>query len=195
MPFEYILNNLKRELIRTFAVVDEWFDRDHPLRSFKPSIGGWSINEVLEHIMLTNHFLLLIIENSTEKALKKSELKVQSSFNADDYTLDNKALQEIADPAAFPWQRPEHHQPTGSRTPFEVRLAIRDHLEQCLITLERLPNGEGVLHQTGMSVNNLGKLDVYQYVYFLTLHAQRHLRQMEKVEDEYLNIQRLAYLP
>jgi hypothetical protein len=145
--------------------------------------------------MLTNHFLLLIIENSTEKALMKCALALQSSFFPDNYTLGNKALHEIADPAAFPWQRPEHHQPTGARIPHEIRCSIRDHLEQCLITLERLPNGEGVLHQAGMSVNNLGKLDVYQYVYFLMLHVQRHLRQMEKVEDEYLNIQRLAYLP
>jgi hypothetical protein len=37
-----------------------------------------------------------------------------------------------------------------------------------------------------MSVNNLGKLDVYQYLYFLSLHAQRHLQQMNKIEEEFL---------
>jgi hypothetical protein len=36
-----------------------------------------------------------------------------------------------------------------------------------------------------MSVNNLGKLDVYQYIYFLSLHAERHLQQLKKIEEEF----------
>ena len=47
-----------------------------------------------------------------------------------------------------------------------------------------MPNGEGVLYQTTMSVNNLGKIDVYEYIYFLARHAQRHLEQMERNERE-----------
>lgn len=38
-----------------------------------------------------------------------------------------------------------------------------------------------------MTVNNLGKIDVYQYIYFLAMHAQRHVEQMEKIETEWLN--------
>lgn len=36
-----------------------------------------------------------------------------------------------------------------------------------------------------MIVNNLGKIDVYQYIYFLSQHAQRHIAQMERNEGEY----------
>lgn len=185
MPLEHIIINLKRELIRTFAVVDEWFDKEHSLRYYKPSAGGWCVNEVLEHVMLTNHFLLIIIEKGTMKALKKSQGMPDASCWPENYSLNNTALHQIADPNAFAWQRPEHHQPSGRQELWEIRREIRSHLDQCLITLELLPNGEGTLHHTTMSVNNLGKLDVYQYVYFLALHAQRHLRQMEKIKAEF----------
>jgi hypothetical protein len=165
-------------------VVDEWFDKEHPLPDYKPSNGGWCIHEVLEHIMLTNHFLLIIIEKGTTEALRKCQIaSVRESLNLH-YTLSNRALLEIAQPDAFAWQRPEHHQPTGQRTRHDVRREIRNQLDTCLVTLELLPNGEGRLHHTTMSVNNLGKLDVYQYLYFLSLHAQRHIQQMRKVEEE-----------
>ena len=82
MTFENIHINLKRELIRTFAVVDEWFDKGHPLRCYKPSSGGWSVNEVLEHVMLTSHFLLIIIEKGTVKALQKYDPSVERRFRA-----------------------------------------------------------------------------------------------------------------
>jgi hypothetical protein len=188
MPLEHILSNLKRELIRTFAVMDEWFDKEHPLRHYKPSSGGWSVNEVLEHVMLTNHYLQIIIEKGTEKALRKRQTISGVDILPENYSLSNPALLEISQPDAFVWQRPEHHQPSGQRSLHEIRREIRNQLDLCLITLELLPNGEGVLHQTAMSVNNLGKLDVYQYLYFLSLHAQRHVQQMKKIEQEYWNV-------
>ncbi len=186
MPLDHTLTNLKRELIRTFAVVDEWFDREHALRCHNPFPGAWSINEVLEHIMLTNHYLLIIIDNGRTKALRNSQsLTLPIAFPAD-YSLGSERMSEIADPEAFPWQRPDHHQPTGRVGLYEIRREIRNQLNKCLITLDYLPNGEGILHKTTMSVNQLGKLDVYQYLFFLALHAQRHLRQMEKNEKNFL---------
>lgn len=186
MLLEHTLINLKRELIRTFAVVDEWFDREHSVRSFNPFSGAWNVNEVLEHIMLTNHYLLVIIDNGRAKALRKSQGLSLPIALPDDYSLNSEAMLQVAVPDAFPWQRPDHHQPTGRIGTYEVRREIRNQLNKCLITLDYLCNGEGILHRTTMSVNNLGKLDMYQYLYFLALHAQRHLRQMEKNENYFL---------
>ena len=36
-----------------------------------------------------------------------------------------------------------------------------------------------------MSVTNLGKLNVYEYSYFLAQHARRHLTQMQENAAEY----------
>ncbi|HEY9004587.1 MAG TPA: DinB family protein [Ohtaekwangia sp.] len=185
MPIKHILINLTRELIRTFAVVDEWFDKEHSLHCYKPASGGWCVHEVLEHIMLTNHYLLVIIEKGCEKALRKHELLADKNYISEGYTLANPALLAIGKNKSFEWQRPEHHRPTGEKPLEEIRRAIRDQLARCLDTIDQLPGGEGVLHQTTMSVNNLGKLDVYQYIYFLSLHVQRHLQQLCAIEEEF----------
>jgi len=36
-----------------------------------------------------------------------------------------------------------------------------------------------------MNVNGLGKLDVYQFIYFLALHVRRHLQQLEGILEDY----------
>ncbi len=65
--------------------------------------------------------------------------------------------------------------------PRQVRAALREQLHECLQCLDLLRNGEGVLCKTATSVNGIGKLDVYQYIYFLALHATRCLHQLEKI--------------
>jgi hypothetical protein len=57
-----------------------------------------------------------------------------------------------------------------------IRQQLRDQLAQALGYL---------LYQTTMSVNNLGKLNVYEYVYFLAQHARRHLTQMQDNAAEF----------
>lgn len=76
-------------------------------------------------------------------------------------------------------------EPTGNKLLAEVRHQLKEQVHQCLAILAKLSNGEGVLYKTTMSVNNLGKLDVYEYIYFLAQHARRHIMQMEKNEFEF----------
>ncbi len=47
-----------------------------------------------------------------------------------------------------------------------------------------MKNGEGLICKTTMTVNELGKINVYEYIYFLSLHAQRHITQMKNNELE-----------
>ena len=63
--------------------------------------------------------------------------------------------------------------PTGNTPLSEVRSEIREQLNRCLIHLELLKNGEGMLYKISMSVNGMGKLDVYQVIYFLALHIKK----------------------
>ncbi len=67
----------------------------------------------------------------------------------------------------------------------EIRHELEQQLKQCHTHLLTLQRGEGVLYKTMMSVNNLGKIDVYHYIYFLVQHAKRHITQMERVEIEF----------
>ena len=74
----------------------------------------------------------------------------------------------------------------ASRQCFFTRCSVKlnEKLNDCLHLLSQIENGEGVLHKTTMSVNGLGKIDVYHYMYFLVQHARRHLLQMENIQTE-----------
>lgn len=184
MDISALIANIRILLLHTFASVDTWFDKPTALRAHSPYNGGWSIDQILEHIRLTNHFLLILIDKGAQKALNKStQLDLDEALST--YNFQQEKLDQVGVHLSFPWVRPEHMEPLGHKTPAEVRQQLQAQLQQCLNTLDRLKNGEGVLYQTTMTVNDLGKIDVYQYLYFLAQHAKRHVGQMEKVEMEF----------
>jgi hypothetical protein len=178
MSIEITISKINRELISAFAVLDSWFDRDESTLCHK-NTGRWSIADTLEHIMLTNHYLLMLIEKGSKKALRAAAEKDLTPLLAD-YKLDNPALEQVAEPGLFQWHRPDHMEPSGARPLAEVRTELRQQLYRCLCQLDLLCHGQGIAYRMTMSVNQLGKLDVYQYIYFLALHVKRHLRQLEK---------------
>ncbi len=174
-----------RDFVRTtFDVIDTWFDKDAALRAYRPASGGWTIDEILEHIGLTNHFLLILIDKGTQKALSNvAKLDLEEALRA--YTFHRDKLTEVGLHQSFDWIRPAHMEPTGEKSLAEVRQQLQDQVKRCFDCLDLLPNGEGVLYKTTMTVNDLGKIDVYEYVYFLGQHGQRHVTQMEKNAREY----------
>ena len=179
-----VIYHISDTLQHTFSRVYEWFDKSEELRQYSPKNNGWSINQILEHIGLTNHFLLILIEKGKKKALKNLH-NLDLAQELVQYTFGSKKLNEIGRHLAFDWIRPEHMEPSGAKTLPEVKMQLEAQLQQCLNVLDEMPNGEGVLYKTTMTVNELGKIDVYQYIYFLAMHAQRHVEQMEKIEQEW----------
>lgn len=174
-----------RDFVRaTFATIDTWFDQDAALRAYRPASGGWTIDEILEHIGLTNHFLLILIDKGTQKALANVG-KVDLHEALRQYTFHRDQLTEVGLHQSFDWIRPAHMEPTGAKPLAEVRQQLHDQVQRCMHCLDLLPNGEGVLYKTTMTVNDLGKIDVYEYIYFLAQHGQRHVTQMEKNAREY----------
>ncbi len=171
----FVTNHLQK----TQNDIDTWFDKPISLRTYRPQNDGWTINEILEHISLTNHFLLILIEKGTRKALNKNTPTALATIQKN-YDFNQAALDKIGQPTTFQWMRPEHHQPSGNVDMSVIQEKLTAQFNQCLEVLKKLPNGEGALHKTTMSVNDLGKIDVYQYIYFLSKHAERHIRQMEK---------------
>jgi hypothetical protein len=185
MQIESVIADIKTSLLAAFAAIDQWFDKDTDLRRYKPADGGWSIDEILEHIGLTNHFLLILIDKGRSKALQNiHQLDLAAELRNQAFHYDQ--LAQVGLHKSFDWIRPEHMEPKGEKTLPEVRKQLKDQAAACLATLDKLKNGEGVLYKTTMSVNNLGKINIYEYVYFLAQHGHRHITQMEKVEQEYL---------
>jgi len=176
---------LHTELTITFAAVDAWFDESALVREFQPADQGWTIDEVLTHIALTNHFLLILIEKGTTKA-SANALGADLAGALTSYELPRERLAAIGVLHAFAWERPAHMEPRTARQPLaDVRQQLKQQLTQARACLDRLPHGEGLLYQTTMTVNGLGKLNVYEYVYFLAQHARRHLTQLQENAAEH----------
>ena len=182
MSYERTSRDVRDTLCCVFAEVDAWFDRDEALRAFQPASGGWSVGQVLEHVTLTNRFLMLTLR-------KYAAIAERRARRGDPLTIgesDLMRLEVIGERGSFGWLRPEHMEPTDMPSLNEVRATLQAQLGECLILLERLGGGTGALCRVTMTVNGLGKIDLYQWLYFLAQHARRHLQQMAAVEAEYL---------
>ena len=173
-PYQRTIAEVRGTLTTVFAEVDAWFDRPEEVRAFRPSDGGWTIDEVLEHVTLTNHYLLLVIRKSTGKALARAA----RGEPVGDGESDLRLLDPIGVRGSFAWPRPDHMVPTGQTTAEEIRSLLRHQVQECHEILGRLGRGEGSLHRVRMSVNDSGRLDIYQWFIFLAQHARRHLAQM-----------------
>lgn len=181
MSYECTVRTVRDTLGSVFEQVDAWFDQPAEMRTFRPTSGGWSIDQVLEHVALTNRFLMLTLSKGVElarrRALRGDPLPEGES--------DLDRLSVIGERGSFGWMRPDHMEPTGAARPDEVRVTLRSQLRECLCLLEGISHGVGALHRVTMSVNGLGKIDLYQWLYFLAQHARRHLQQMFAIEAEF----------
>ena len=179
------IQSIQAHLISTHARVINWFAESEPVKNYRPLDNGWTILEVLEHISLTSFFLLKLIDKGADKALRNVHNKsLEKELGEFDFDLEK--LQAIGVHKSFPWVRPAHMEPTGAKSELEIINTLKAQLEKCLSHLNKLKNGEGLLYQTTMSVNDLGKLNVYEYIYFLSNHAERHIGQMEENKTQYL---------
>ena len=183
MPVSTQIAVINAALTHAFDQLAAWFEAPAAVRAHRPAQGGWTIDEILEHVGLTNHYLLILIEKAADKALRNPHgLDLATELARPG--ADAARLQAIGQHRSFAWVRPAHMEPTGTTPPAEVAALLREQLHRCQLVLARLPNGEGVLHRTTMSVNELGKLDVYELVHFLAQHAARHLTQIERAAAE-----------
>ena len=64
------IQKIKIHLINTHSEILNWFNEDEKLKKYQPNHKGWTINEILEHIALTSHFLLIFVDKGTNKAIK-----------------------------------------------------------------------------------------------------------------------------
>lgn len=178
-----LIEDIKTHLKFSFDEVDKWFDKDNKTLNFQPSNGGWTVQQILEHIYLTNFYLLILIEKGSKKAMR-NYLHLDLNLEIKNYSFDKEKFEKVGEYGSFEWIRPEHMEPKGELNLTEIRNLITQQYHQCLSYLDLMKNGEGLLCKTTMTVNELGKINVYEYIYFLSLHAQRHVTQMRSNELE-----------
>jgi hypothetical protein len=180
MSYEQTIQRVNDELIQIFDQLDTFFELPANVRQFPPAPGEWCMDEILEHITLTSHFLMITLRQSLPKVIRRAQTQPIPAGESD---LDR--IVQISDPDAFGWIRPEHMEPTRKISSEEVRHNMQAQRNECLTILNQIRNGEGALHQVRMSVQNLGKLDMYEWLYFLIQHALRHIVEMERIQVLY----------
>lgn len=167
------------EIQHTIDCVMPWFDCRKETANWIPPNDGWSIHEILEHTVLTSHFLLLLIKKGARKSLAaKSKGDVISL--PQEYELIPESLAESGIFRAFTWHRPEHMDPRKNSMEGDTKANFLQQMDQCRAVVQSLEGGWGHFTKTTMTVNAIGRLDVYQYIIFLCRHAQRHCAQMEE---------------
>jgi hypothetical protein len=184
MTIEKIISTIKADLDNVRSALLQCCDENLNILHYEPK-NGWSSLKVLEHITLTSHYLLIIIDKASQKAIQRAVF-TPIPEDWDTYELLPNSLEKIGVHKSFQWARPEHMEPSGKVSLNEIKVRMLEQFDRCQHHLLMLRKGEGRLCKTTMSVNAIGKLDVYQYIYFLILHAKRHFTQLEKNRNEFL---------
>ena len=176
MSGERTVQTLRSEIEAVFSLLDRWCMEKPVELAMVPEDVGWSVQLILEHIGIANHYLMLTLRKGVATAVRRAAAGRPVADGESDLTI----FTEIADPDAFDWQPPGHMVPSGKPTITRIRDMLRQQHEESVALLDQMSNGEGVLHTVRMSVRNLGRLDMYQWLWFMLMHARRHLAQMDR---------------
>ena len=125
MHYSETVKQVNQAISQTFAEIYPWFQQPPEILSFKPADGGWSIEEILEHITLTTHFLLIVASRGSRKAVKRALTQTIEIGKSD---LDK--LVAIGQKGSFRWIRPEHMEPKGKPTA-EILATMHMQQKQC----------------------------------------------------------------
>lgn len=84
----------------SFDEVDRWFEKDKNTLNYQPSNGGWTVQQILEHIYLTNFYLLILIDKGAKKAMRNSlDLDLESEIK--NYSFDQEHFEKVGEYGAF----------------------------------------------------------------------------------------------
>ncbi|UFS71393.1 DinB family protein [Geomonas sp. RF6] len=172
------MEKVRDRAAEVFAALDELCQLPaERLAAREDRTDAWSVAEHLEHVSLANHFLLLTATKGTAKALRRA-----AGGRVPEGETDLAVLADIADPDAFLWLPPTHMIPTGCESISTVREKLLAQYHTILELLAQIPSGEGRLCILHMSVNSLGTIDLYQWLYFITQHARYHITLISRIQ-------------
>lgn len=174
------ITNIKRQLIRAFATLDGWFDREDEFHDYK-SIDGQQVREVFAGILEISHSLMLVIDNAGNHARR---LVVDNDLDnkISDYSLDEKIFEEERVNRFLKEISVHRKNEMFHRSLPEIRSELRDQLDRCLCHIELLRNGEGVPYN--MKLNHID-MDVYHCMHLLSLQLWKYIQVLTSLELEF----------
>lgn len=174
---------IRTELTSTFNRMLDVFAVREDVLYYQPSNGGWSIYQVLEHVMLANHFLLRIVNKQAERAVQLAGMV--NKRNTQSYALDRNKLIRMELAGSYIWVPQRYTEPAGDIPLLQIKMTLHDQLSESLALLSDSKVLEAI-----ETTYVAGKIDALHYLYFLVQHMQRHLGQVERLKQEFNQLQR-----
>ena len=174
---------IRTELTSTFNRMLDVFAVREDVLYYQPSNGGWSIYQVLEHVMLADHFLLRIVNKQAERAVQLAGMV--NKRNTQSYALDRNKLIRMELAGSYIWVPQRYTEPAGDIPLLQIKMTLHDQLSESL----KLLSDSKVLEAIETTYV-AGKIDALHYMYFLVQHMQRHLGQVERLKQEFSQLQR-----
>lgn len=147
---------------------------------FKPAPDRWSISEVLEHIVLTQDFVVGPVREQLAKA-------APSSAERDYKKVDAIIISQLPDRLSK-FQAPDFLQPTGRWTPAEALNRLNRNYATLTEYLDSTPDlRERIVEAPPIKTITKGKygsMDGYQWVLAVSAHVERHTKQMLEVKAD-----------
>ncbi len=178
------ITTTRRELTNAFDRLFDVFAVREDLLYHRPLNGGWSIYEVLEHVVLANHFLLRIVNKQAEKAMQQAD-RIGGLNKSQTYSLDKTTVKNMELNGSYLWVPQQYTEPGGDTPLLELKISLHDQLEQAI----QLLNNEKVLKAIEETYIT-GKTDALHYLYFMVQHMYRHLEQVNRLKREFSQLQK-----
>jgi len=181
MTLNYTITTLKRDLIRSFAVLDSWFDKDDDYLDFRPP-DGVSVREVFTRALNTGEAIMKIIDAASdhERMASVDGWNHATAINEIDFDLNENNAGRLLEIFVG------NGQLSTTKSLPEIRSELRDQLDRCLYHLELLRNSEGVLLSANLEIKD--SIDFYQCMQLLSIAIRRHAKQLADIEGQFTDV-------
>ena len=140
---------------------------------YSPGEGQWSIANCVEHIVLSERRILLMVKRMPggDPATDEQRAEVEGKEQMISAVLPKRKAKVLA---------PERIQPSGERL-------SREHLTEQFLAcraevIDYVSAVEADLKAFIAPHMALGSMSALQWIYFISAHSERHVRQMEEVK-------------
>lgn len=147
--------------------------------NFRPAADAWTIAEIVEHVSIIEGQLVrltaLLLKQAEASSGAPARVGVESGEAAP--IVDLRAILERA--AKEKYQSPEMARPRGDATVADSLAKLRETRASILALRPRFEAAD--LSQVKYPHPVFGPLDLYQWLAFIGIHEDRHLRQIERL--------------
>ena len=129
---------------------------------------GWNINEVLEHIYLTDKAIIYFISQPSDQI-----------SNDDEIVGEGKLKRVVAEKREYKIQSPEFLKPKGEFKSIEQFKDVFSDLRSSIIT--DIKNGKLKIDNRIHKHFVLGDMTILDWLNFIVYHTDRHLHQIDDI--------------